>query len=153
MAALTRDRLVSERQTGMAEFPITPGIPIFRGAMVAIDVLGNALRPQDLGAAFVVGVANTSSAEFFHQAGINPGALPTGIVQAPVAATTRVRHSTQFAMFNSAPGADLVSPANWGATLYAVDDQTVALTNGGGLRLAAGICRGVDADGVWVQFP
>ena len=35
---------------------------------------------------------------------------------------------------------------------HLVDDQTVAKTNGGSTRSVAGICRGVDSDGVWVEF-
>ena len=38
-----------------------------------------------------------------------------------------------------------------GATVYALDDGTLQLTNAGG-ELAAGIIDGVDADGVWVRF-
>lgn len=152
MAALTRDRMTPERAHQMAEFPIKAGALIFRGAMTAINATGEALRPTDTGATVVVGVATNSSAEFGVQAGMPAGALPQGIVQAPVTATVRVRRGAMFAFANST-GGDLIGAADWGATVYAVDDQTVSKTNGGGTRLAAGICRGVDADGVWVQFP
>jgi hypothetical protein len=33
-----------------------------------------------------------------------------------------------------------------------VDDQTVAKTDGSTTRSVAGIVRGVDTDGVWVEF-
>jgi hypothetical protein len=39
-----------------------------------------------------------------------------------------------------------------GKAAYAVDDQTVSATNGGGTRPAAGTIRDVDASGVWVAF-
>ena len=38
------------------------------------------------------------------------------------------------------------------AISYLVDNQTVAKTNGTNTRSAAGVVRGVDAEGVWVQF-
>jgi len=39
-----------------------------------------------------------------------------------------------------------------GKTVYIVDDQTVASTDGTGTRSAAGVCRDVDAQGVWVEI-
>jgi hypothetical protein len=36
--------------------------------------------------------------------------------------------------------------------VFIVDDETVAKTNGSSTRSVAGICRGVDAQGVWVEF-
>jgi hypothetical protein len=44
-----------------------------------------------------------------------------------------------------------VTRAHVGSSAYAVDDQTVAPTDGGGTRSAVGIIRNVDADGVWVE--
>lgn len=56
-----------------------------------------------------------------------------------------------FKFANSSAG-DAIANADYGATVYVVDDQTVAKTNGTSTRSAAGICRGVDSDGVWVEF-
>lgn len=53
--------------------------------------------------------------------------------------------------WNNSGGGDLIAQADVDATCYIVDDQTVAKTNGGGTRSAAGIIMGVDSDGVWVQ--
>ena len=39
-----------------------------------------------------------------------------------------------------------------GATVFLVDDNTVALTNGGGTRSVAGVVWQVDSDGVWVEL-
>lgn len=56
-----------------------------------------------------------------------------------------------FKYANSAAG-EAIANADYGAQVFIVDDQTVAKTNGTNTRSVAGICRGVDADGVWVEF-
>lgn len=56
-----------------------------------------------------------------------------------------------FKYANSAAG-DAITNAAYGLNVFIVNDQTVALTNGSSTRSVAGICRGVDADGVWVEF-
>ena len=48
--------------------------------------------------------------------------------------------------------ADLIARAEIGDTCFAVDDQTVAKTDGSESRSAAGIIRDVDAQGVWVEI-
>jgi len=52
--------------------------------------------------------------------------------------------------FENSASSDLIAQANVGQLAYLVDDQTVALTSGGGTRSAAGIILGVDSSGVWV---
>ncbi|WP_110678730.1 hypothetical protein [Salinicola sp. RZ23] len=50
-----------------------------------------------------------------------------------------------------ATGADEIAAGDIGKPCYAVDAQTVALTDGSGTRSVAGIIDGVDGDGgVWV---
>ena len=66
------------------------------------------------------------------------------------AKTVRVRRGKAFKFANAA--ADLVTQAELGKTCYIVDDQTVAKTNGGATRSAAGKVVGIDSDGVWVEI-
>lgn len=54
--------------------------------------------------------------------------------------------------FANSGGGDAVTIADYGRPCYAVDDQTVARTDGAGARPQAGIIRDVDAQGVWVEF-
>lgn len=56
-----------------------------------------------------------------------------------------------FRFENSAAG-DAISDADAGEECFLVDDETVAKTDGGGTRSRAGLIRGVDASGVWVQL-
>lgn len=56
-----------------------------------------------------------------------------------------------FRFANSAAG-DLIAKGDIGATAYIVDDQTVAKTDGGGTRSAAGKIWDVDSGGVWIDL-
>jgi hypothetical protein len=56
-----------------------------------------------------------------------------------------------FKYANSA-STDEITNADYGSQVFIVNDTTVAKTNGSSSRSVAGICRGVDADGVWVEF-
>lgn len=56
-----------------------------------------------------------------------------------------------FRFANSASG-DAITKADIGNIAFAVDDQTVAKTDGTGTRSPVGIIAGVDDLGVWVQF-
>jgi hypothetical protein len=54
--------------------------------------------------------------------------------------------------FGNSAAADLIARTEISSTVYVVDDQTVAKTNSGGTRPAAGKCFDVDASGVWVEY-
>lgn len=56
-----------------------------------------------------------------------------------------------FRYANSAAG-DLITVADIGSIAWAVDDQTVAKTNGTNTRSRAGVIDNVDPQGVWVRF-
>ena len=60
-----------------------------------------------------------------------------------------VRRKKAFKWANS--GGDPIAQADVGAICYIEDDQTVAKTNGGATRSAAGTVVQVDSDGIWVQ--
>ena len=151
--ALVRDRGTPAEEVRVHEF-LPGGATIFRGAMVGIDAAGAAWPAGNAAVVLVVGRAETGSADIPLLPVLTTGQLPGGIVTqvGGAGAHIRVRHKMAFAWDNSA-GADAISAANWGATVYAVDDHTVALTSGGGTRLPAGVCRGLTAGGtVWVEM-
>ncbi len=153
MSALTSDRNTQERNAEVYEFPIAPGVIIYRGALVALNAAGQSLRPQDAGAVQIAGIAQTGSADFLPAGATPRGAFPTGglVIDQPTP-FVRVRRRKQFCLANSAVGPDQIATINFGATAYAVDDQTVALTSNSGARLAVGIIRSVDQLGVWVEI-
>jgi hypothetical protein len=54
--------------------------------------------------------------------------------------------------FKNSASTDLIALTELGKDVYIVDDQTVAKTSDSSARSVAGKCRGVDADGVWVEI-
>lgn len=54
--------------------------------------------------------------------------------------------------FNNSAAADLIGLADIGKPCFIVDDNTVAKSNGGATRSAAGVVDDVDTDGVWVRL-
>lgn len=152
MTAMTSDRNAAERNAEVFEAPIAAGAIIFRGALVALNAAGAAQPPQNAGSVQIAGVAQTGSADFLVSGASPPGGFPSGgLVMDQPAPFVRFRRRKQFVFVNSL-GADLIASANFGATAYAVDDQTVALTSNSGARLAVGIIRSVDQQGVWVEI-
>jgi hypothetical protein len=90
----------------------------------------------------------------------------TGLVAAGVAQESRnstglaagalsCRFRSGIFLFNNSGGGDAITVANVGETVFIVDDETVALTDGTGTRSAAGRVYRVEAAGVWVviQYP
>ena len=53
--------------------------------------------------------------------------------------------------FKNSASADQIGQTELHSVCYAVDDQTVAKTNGSSTRSRAGIVRDFDANGVWVE--
>lgn len=116
-------------------------------------------------------VGAMAAATTIHQGGIvmrnaagflREGAAATGLVgvgraeerkaNAGSAGDESVRYQPGvFRYANSAAG-DEITAAHSGAPCYAVDDQTVAATDGGGTRSIAGFVDHVDEQGVWVLF-
>ncbi|GGG30951.1 hypothetical protein GCM10010964_18620 [Caldovatus sediminis] len=129
MTALSRDRNTPERSGHTYTFPVKAGETIWRGALVMLEA-GEAVAGRTATGLVAAGRAETGTAE-------DPG---------------RVTVRRGVFRFANAGGGDAVTDADYGAAVYCVDDQTVARTSGGGTRSAAGICRGVDAAGVWVEI-
>lgn len=126
---LTAERSTAQREGVDFRFAVASGATIQRGGLTMLNASGEA----------------------------TPGAVATGQTAAgraetgtkDNAAAVTVRRGT-FRWKNSSAG-DAITAADWGKTVYIVDDETVAKTNGTNTRSAAGICRGVDAAGVWVE--
>jgi hypothetical protein len=133
MVALISDRNTPRQQGTLLEVPVKGATTIFAGALVCLN-----------GTVAVPGAVSTTLIALgrAEEQKINTGA--------DGAVTVRVRRGV-FRYANSA-SADAISWADYGKQVFVVDDQTVAKTNGTNTRSVAGICRGVDAQGVWVEF-
>jgi len=135
MAALTADRNTPTRSGDHRSFPVKSATKIYAGALVCIDSSGRAV----------------------------PGTTATGLVavgRAPslvdnsAGADGDLRIEVERGIFrfdNSAAG-DAIAVTDIGATVYVVDDHTVAKTSATSTRSAAGTVFDVDALGVWIKF-
>ena len=131
MAALTTPRNTQKRIGEIFAFPVKAATTCIQGGLAVLDA-GYAAPGRVATTLIAVGMfAETATAV------------------AAGDATARVERGI-FKFANSTAG-DLIAQANVGADCYIVDDQTVALTNGGATRSRAGKVTAVDADGVWVQ--
>ena len=137
MTALTKDKAVSSRKGEGWGDPVAAGVTIHRGAMVALDASGNAVPGGHANAALTRGVALDDHAD--------------NADGAAGEATIETRNGEAYLFANSA-GADEITRAQIGATVYAADDQTVARTDDSGGRIAAGTCVQIAANGVWVAL-
>lgn len=135
MTATTAERNTPSRNADDFSFPAAAATKILAGTIVVLNSSGNAEAGATATGKKTVGVAK--------QTVDNTGGS-AGDLQVPIA-----RGCFRFA--NSA-AADAIANSDYGATCYVVDNQTVAKTDGTGTRSAAGVIRGVDSAGVWVQF-
>ena len=113
--------------------PMKANTKALAGGLAAIDSAGNAMpaTPTAGGTVRVIGV--------FQEEVDNS----TGLAGAKRVATRR----GAFSFKNSTAG-DAITAAEVGALVFAVDDQTVAKTDGGaGARKVAGACLGLDDNG------
>jgi hypothetical protein len=131
--ALTADRNTEMKDSELISVPVATNVVIFGGALVAANATGFAVP-----GAVAATLTYLGRAEGY--VNNNPGANG--------AKTVLVRRRKAFKFKNH--GADLVVQADLGKVCYIVDDETVAKTNGGATRSAAGTVLGIDTDGVWV---
>jgi len=139
MVALAAERLRKTRAGVDLNVGVKAGSQIYRGGMVVL-LAGFAIAARiaasraELETMVVAGVAVDSAL----------GGAGDGDVRIDI-------EKDVFCFANSAAG-DAITAADIGRDCYAADDQTVAKTNGGGVRPVAGKIVDVDAQGVWVDF-
>lgn len=135
MAALTTERNAPRRDGTDYSDPVAAATKIFAGALVCLDAAGNATKGAVATTLKAIGRAKRTADNSAGAAGAISVETETGV----------------FRFANSAAG-DLIARTDIGATAYIVDDQTVAKTNGGATRSAAGTIVDVDAQGVWIRI-
>lgn len=134
MAALTADRNTPSQSASRIGVPVAAGVKAFAGGIAVANANGFAAPGSTATTLTYLGrFAETVD----NTAGANG------------AKTVQVDRKDAYQYGNLA--GDLVTQADLGKVCYIVDDQTVAKTNGGNTRSAAGKVVGVDADGVWVE--
>lgn len=129
---LSQDRNTPMKGTEILVLGLAAGTKVFAGSLVMLNAAGY-LVPGST----ATGLTYAGRSEEF--ADNSSGAA--GAVKTPV----RRNKSFKWANDGSIVQASLLK------TAYVVDDGTVAATDGGGTRSAAGRIVGIDADGVWVE--
>ena len=135
MAALIQDRNTPQAIGDMREGPVAAATLIYAGAIVMRDASGD----------------------------LNDGATATGLVgvgraekradnAGGSAGDVTAKYRAGIFRFANSTSTDEIGNEDSGKPCYAVDDQTVALTDGSGTRSIAGFVDHVDARGVWVRF-
>ena len=135
MTALTQDRNTPRLPGEVKSLGVAAAQKIFAGAIVMRNAAGHAVK--GVTALYLRGVGRADER-------VDNTAGAAGDL------TIKVREGV-FRYANSA-AADEITIAEIGRVCYAVDDQTVAKTDGAGTRSPAGIVCGVDSLGVQVLF-
>lgn len=130
--AASKDRMVPQRAGERYGYPMKGATRIFARTLVAVTAAGLAIPAGTAGAVAVVGFAS-------HHADNRDGADSAGAVNAE-------RGVLPFTFGGTAP-----TFADIGATVYAVDDDTVSLDSSSGTRLAAGTLDGIEGSTFWVR--
>tara|TARA_B100001939_G_scaffold72990_1_gene61147 strand:- start:1582 stop:1983 length:402 start_codon:yes stop_codon:yes gene_type:complete len=133
MTALTTDRNTKSRDGKTLFLPVAAGVTIYQGALVALEN-GYAVPAKTASGLKGLGRAKARADNSAGAAGEVGVEIEKGV----------------FLFENDIT--NTCSPADIGAPAYAVDDQTVANTDGAGTRSAVGVIFDVDSAGVWVKF-
>jgi len=135
MAALTEGRNTPRAEGDLRVGGVAASTPIFTGAIVMRNSGGFLVEGQTATGLIGAGVA---------QEDVDNGSGANGDLT--------VTYRTGIWRFANSAGGDEIADADIGALCYAVDDQTVAKTDGTSTRSPAGTVEMVDANGVWVRF-
>ena len=133
MAALTKDRDTPRRDDARYGYPVAASTRLYAGGLVALNASGYAVPASAVATLTVMGWS------------VSPADNSTGAA-GDINVLTETRGAIKLANDGS------ITRAHVGKKAYAVDDQTVAATDGSGTRPAAGIIKDLDASGVWVGF-
>lgn len=134
MAALTDGRNTPKRSRDTRGFPVAASTIIYPGALVALTA-ADVLVPGSTSTTLIcVGRAEERKDNSAGADGDKTCQVGAGVYR-----------------YDNSASADLIETHDIGADCYIVDDQTVALTNGGATRSIAGKIFDVDAKGVWVE--
>lgn len=134
MTALTQDRNTPRLQGDVFSGAVAASTTIYAGALVMRNAAGYLIEGQT--ATGLVGVGRAEER-------VDNGSGSNGDLNA--------KFRPGIFRFGNSASADEITIAEIGDVAYAVDDQTVAKTDGSSSRSPAGIIVDVDAQGVWVR--
>ena len=127
--ALSRGRITPVRSMASAAYPVAAGAVIHAGGITCANAAGYAVPGAADAALAFLGCALE---------GVDNSAGPDG------ARWVVARRDGEF-LWKSAPGADAVTEERFGRACWILDDETVAGSDDGGTRPAAGIVSGIES--------
>lgn len=133
MANTTRDLDIPQRMPVVGSsygYGVKGGIRIFRKSIVGITAGKLAVPASTAGCVALIGLAENHVDNRDGADGAVPVNLLKGVFKMPFAAAV---------------------PADIGSPVYALDDQTLQLTNANG-ALRLGSIEAIDAEGVWIRI-
>jgi hypothetical protein len=106
---------------------------------------------------FAGSIAMRNAAGFLTKGATAAGLVGVGRAEERVAnagadGAAELKYRAGIFRFANAAAGDAVTTADIGEPVFAVDDETVAATDGGGTRSIAGFVDHLDDQGVWVRF-
>lgn len=131
--ATTAPRSTQTRSGETFGYGMKDGAKINQGAIIVLEA-GLAIAGKTAAGLVTVGLAKRS----FDNASGADGAV-------------KAEASLDCVLLDNLP-ADPVTAADVGVDCYLVDDETVAKTDGAGTRSRAGVVRGLEGGGVWVDL-
>ena len=132
--ALSNDRMIKRRDGVQFNDPVAAATVLYTGALACLDASGNAVPGSTSTTLTARGVVEERVDNSGGAAGDKTVRIRSGVYN-----------------FKNSAGADEIDRTHIGDTVYIVDDETVAATDGTSTRSAAGICVDIDSDGVWVD--
>ena len=133
MAAATHDLDIPRRMPVSSSsygYPAKAGVRIFKRAIVGITAAKLAVPAGTAECVALIGLATMSVDNRTGADGVEQVQADKGVFRMPFATAT---------------------PADIGSAVYALDDQTLQLTNANG-ALRLGIIEAIDAEGVWIKI-
>ncbi|MBL9102157.1 MAG: hypothetical protein JNL82_14430 [Myxococcales bacterium] len=140
MTALSQSRRTPRLEGRRYRFPVAADVLIYSGAMVAITTSGYAKPAVTATSLRIIGIASLDPQEGYVDNTDGAAGDKNVVVYAGI-----------YGFKNSA-GGDEITAAELGQTVYAVDDQTVAKTSGGGTRSPAGAVRWIEDGLIYVDL-
>jgi hypothetical protein len=134
MAALAQDRNTPRLEGDLRRGGLAASVLVYAGAIVMRNAAGYLTKGAT--ATGLVGVGRSEE-------------RATG---GAAAGDANLRYRPGTYRYGNSAAADLIGITEIGKVCYAVDDQTVAKTDGTGARSPAGFVEDIDAQGVWVRF-
>lgn len=129
---LAADRNTPMRDGGRYEGAPAAGQTIYKGALICLNSSGEIVRGAVATTLRALGVAQNSTLDQAYNG--------------------TIRADRGVYRFRNSSAGDAITAADYGSQCFIADDDQVARTNGSSTRSVAGIVRGVDAQGVWVEF-